>query len=69
MEYCLCKTKEGELTKNPWEVNLPDDFKDNVAFHKELLRFAKLSKTRLMKDACIVVLAMFFGIGVNTRKP
>ena len=46
MEYRLCKTKEGELTKNPWEVNLPDDFKDNVAFHKELLRFAKFIKDK-----------------------
>ena len=46
MEYRLCKTKEGELIKNPWEVNLPDDFKDNVAFHKELLRFAKFIKDK-----------------------
>ena len=46
MEYRLCKTKEGELTKNPWEMNLPDDFKDNVAFHEELLRFAKFIKDK-----------------------
>ena len=36
MEYRLCKTKEGELTKQ----------KDNVASHNELLRFAKVIKDK-----------------------
>ena len=36
MEYRLCKTNEGELTKQ----------KDNVASHNELLRFAKVIKDK-----------------------
>ena len=36
MEYRLCKTKEGELTKQ----------KDNVASHNELLRFVKVIKDK-----------------------